>query len=199
MAKFEIQPVTEQVFQIAKNTWAIATEIPYTATKICGRKTEPVPIQPPTTLTLAPGCKIRLNSHILYAEEEETITEQPKFFTWNWNVSSLFPTMQPGEFSEALQSLHEYGQHIVAAADIVHQLKFKDYKDNLPTDLSNMASNPFHYVTVILVLIGIAVAIYIVYTKCFRPQNNNRNCNNNACNASAPPAYAMQPINFITK
>ena len=98
--------------------------------------------------------------------------------------------MEKGQFSEALQSLHDYGQHIVAAADIVHQLKFKDYKDNLPSDITSMATNPFHYLTTILVLVGIAIVIYIVYIKCIKNRKNN-------LPYPSAPAYPMHPLNPI--
>jgi len=58
--KFEITAAREQVFRLAHNKWAIATQKQFTTHQVCGKTRKPVTVGPGTTITLAPGCKIRL-------------------------------------------------------------------------------------------------------------------------------------------
>jgi len=63
------------VFRLAHNKWAIATQKQFTTHQVCGKDRKPVTVGPGTTITIEPGCKIRLQSHILTADtfEEEVI------------------------------------------------------------------------------------------------------------------------------
>jgi hypothetical protein len=112
---------------------------------------------------------------LLYAEQEETITIEPMHYTWNWNASALFPEISSDQFSTALQSLHEYGLHVVESSDIAHHLKFANFDMDIPDRITSMFTNPFNYVSIILVLVGISLALYFAY-KCF-------------CQNAQPPPY----------
>jgi len=54
--KFEIS--AEQVFRLAHNKWAIATQKQFTTHQVYGMNRKPVTVGPGTTITLEPGCKI---------------------------------------------------------------------------------------------------------------------------------------------
>jgi len=191
--KFEINPAKEQVFKLAFNKWAIATQKQYTTHQVCGKNRKPMTIGPGATISLEPGCKVRLQSHILTADTYEETEITPTYFNWNWNASQIFPDMEPHQFSQAMQSLNDYGLHIVDAADIAHHLKFENFNDPVPLTISNMFSNPLHYVTIAfasMALIFFVFKIYCVYQK--RTRNQLRAMLPAALAAhipSAPPAY----------
>jgi hypothetical protein len=69
--KFEISAAIEQVFRLAHNKWAIATQKQFTTYQVCGKNRKYVVVGPGTTITLEPGCKIQLQSHILIADTFE--------------------------------------------------------------------------------------------------------------------------------
>jgi len=45
----------------------------------------------------------------------------------------IFPDLEPQQFLQAMQSLNDYGLHIVDAAVIAHHLKFENFNDPTPT------------------------------------------------------------------
>ncbi len=63
-----------------------------------------------------------MQTHILTADTLEEIDIEPTYFTWNLNASQIFPDLAPSQFSQAIQSLKDYGIHIVDAADIAHHV-----------------------------------------------------------------------------
>jgi hypothetical protein len=101
----------------------------------------------------------------LTADNLEETTIEPTYFNWSWNASMIFPAMEPHQFSQAMQSLQEYGLHIVDAADIAHHLKFANFNDPTPQSISDHFRNPLHYVTMAVVGIMICVILYIIYTR----------------------------------
>jgi hypothetical protein len=54
----------------------------------------------------------------------------------------------------------------VDAADIGHHLKFSNFQDSIPSDITNMMSNPFNYMTTIIAFIIIGIILYVFY-KCY--------------------------------
>jgi hypothetical protein len=164
--KFEINPAREQVFKLAYNKWTIATQKQYTTYQVCGKNRRPMIISPGAIITLDPGCKVRLQTHILTADTLEEIEMTPTYFTWNWNASQIFPDLAPSQFSEAMQSLRDYGLHIVDAADIAHHLKFANFNDPTPKNISELFANPLHYLSIIVVFIVIVISTYLIYQNC---------------------------------
>ena len=126
--KFEIQSAKEQVFKLAYNKWSVATQRQYTTHQVCGKNRRPIIIGPGAIVTLNPGCKVRLENHILTADSFEEIEIEPTYFNWNWNASQIFPDLAPTQFSQAMQSLQDYGLHIVDTSDIAHHLKFSNFR-----------------------------------------------------------------------
>jgi len=161
--KFEIQQAKEQVFRLAYNKWSIATQQQYTTHTVCGKNRRPIVIGPGAIITLNPGCKVRLQTHILTADSLEEIDIEPTYFTWNWNASQIFPDLAPSQFSQAMQSLRDFGLHIVDAADIAHHLKFNNFNEPIPFEISSIFYNPMHIVTVV---ISIIIIVYFMYKLC---------------------------------
>ena len=158
--KFEIQNAKEQVFKLAYNKWSIATQKQYTTHMVCNKNRRPLIIGPGAIVTLNPGCKVRLETHILTADAFEEVEIEPTYFTWNWNASQIFPDLAPTQFSQAMQSLKDYGLHIVDAADIAHHLKFANFDGPVPFEISQLFSNPMHYITIIIAII---IIVYFAY------------------------------------
>ena len=163
--KFEIQSAREQVFKLAYNKWSVATQKQYTTHQVCGKNRRPIIIGPGAIVTLNPGCKVRLENHILTADSFEEIEIEPTYFNWNWNASQIFPELAPTQFSQAMQSLQDYGLHIVDAADIAHHLKFSNFNEPIPFEIAQLFNNPMHYVTIILSGIMIVYFVYKLFQK----------------------------------
>jgi hypothetical protein len=104
-----------------------------------------------------------LQTHILTADSLKEIDVEPTYFTWNWNASQIFPDLAPSQFSQAMQSLRDFGLHIVDAADIAHYLKFNNFNQPVPFEISSIFYNPMHIVTVV---ISIIIIIYLMYKLC---------------------------------
>ena len=175
--KFEIQQIREQVFQSSKNQWTIYTTNQFTTFTICPDKQDPTIhtntptiIQPSSTISLEPGCKIRLRKHIIYAETDEQTAVNPTFFTSTWNVSTIFPNTSPGQFSEALQSLHDYGLHIVDAADIAGHLKTSSAQST-----TAHFTNPLNYFGPLMALIALILISIWIFKKFWNKTSKNNN------------------------
>ena len=166
--KFEITAAKEQVFRLAHNKWAIATQKQFTTHQVCGKTRKPVTVGPGTTITLDPGCKIRLQSHILTADTLEEEVIETTHFSWTWNATQIFPDLEPQQFSKAMQSLNDYGLHIVDAADIAHHLKFENFNDPIPTSITDLFSNPMHSISLVffaIVILFLCYKLYMLYRK----------------------------------
>jgi hypothetical protein len=127
-----------------------------------------------------------LQSHILYAEEEEEAGIEPVLFSWKWNVTSVFPEVPLEQFSTAMQSLHQYGLHTIRATDIIQHLQTQKIAEQIPDFLSGLLKNPFNYSSGILTMASIALAIYF-FIRCLRQPLQMAN------QPTAPPA----PVQFI--
>jgi len=188
--KFEIQTSTEQVFRLAYNKWSIATQQQYTTHTVCGKIRRPIVIGPGAIVTLNPGCKVRLQSHILTADVLEEVEIEPTYFTWNWNASQIFPDLAPTQFSQAMQSLKDYGLHIVDAADIAHHLKFANFNEPIPWDIAQVFNNPMHIVTIVISCIIIIFLVYKIFQAWIHKFLKAKLPKNIAVHIpTAPPAY----------
>ena len=170
----------EQVFQLSRNKWQVYSMTSFSTTVVCDRTVKPIMIDFSTIIELDPGCKLRLQSHLLYAEHEDEITMSPMHFSWSWNASTLFSHTTQVKFSAALQSLQDYGLHVVDAADIAHHLKFNSFTDDIPSDITSLFSKPFNILSIILTLLIIIIIIVFAYRYYFRigtkiPLNNTSN------------------------
>jgi hypothetical protein len=97
--KFEITAVKEQVFRLANNKWAIATQKQFNTHQVCVKNRKPVTVGPGTTITLEPGCKIRLQLLILTADTFEEETIETTHFIWTWYATQIFLDLEPQQFS----------------------------------------------------------------------------------------------------
>ena len=181
--KFEIGTAKEQVFRLSHSKWAIATQKQFTTHQVCGKVRKPMTVGPGTTIALEPGCKVRLESHILSADSYEEEIIEPTYFNWNWNATNIFPDLEPQQFSKAMQSLNDYGLHIVDATDIAHHLKFENFNEPTPLSIANLFSNPMHYVTLVFAGCFILYLVYRVYLKY-------RKIIDSKLKATLPPALA---------
>jgi hypothetical protein len=127
---------------------------------------------------------MRLRNHIIYAEEEDTAVIETKAFSWNWNLEALFPMVNPEQFSTALNSLQEYGRHVVDAADIAHHLKLQNFQHDIPANMLSSLRNPMHYFSLVVMILIAVCIIFWVYKKLI----------SNAPPKYSPPEIPMQPF-----
>jgi len=93
--------------------------------------------------------------------EEEVI--ETTHFSWTWNASQIFPDLEPQQFSKAMQSLNDYGLHIIYAADIAHHLKFENFDETIPTSITDLFTNPMHSISLAFFGIVILLLCYKFY------------------------------------
>jgi len=66
-------------------------------------------VRPGTTITLEPGCKVKLQSHILTADTFEEEVVETTHFTLTWNATQIYHDLEPQQFLKAIKSLNGYG------------------------------------------------------------------------------------------
>ena len=118
----------------------------------------------------------------------------PTYFNWNWDASKIFPDLAPNQFSDAMQSLQNYGLHIVDAANIAHHLKFANFNEPTPKSILDLFDNPLHYVSVIIAFIIVIIGLYFGYQFCKGKIHDRLKATLPSAIAihippSAPPAY----------
>jgi hypothetical protein len=157
-------------------------------------------VGPGTTITLDPGCKIRLQSHILTADTLEEEVIETTHFSWTWNATQIFPDLEPQQFSKAMQSLNDYGLHIVDAADIAHHLKFENFNDPIPTSITDLFTNPMHSISLVFFAIAILFLCYKLY-KLYRKKIHEKlnpshfNCSAHSFSPVSSPTICAQSAN----
>ncbi len=70
-----------------------------------------------------------------------------------------------------MQSLNDYGLHIVDAADIAHHLKFENFNDPIPTSITDLFTNLMHSISLVFFAIVILFLCYKLY-KLYRKKIN---------------------------
>jgi hypothetical protein len=89
-----------------------------------------------------------------------------------------------------MQSLKDYGLHIVDAAYIAHHLKFANFNEPIPWDIAQVFNNPMHIVTVVISFIIIQFLVYKLFQAWIHKFLKAKLPKNIAVHIpTAPPAY----------
>jgi hypothetical protein len=68
--------------------------------------------------------------------------------------------MAPTQFSQAMQSIKDYGLHSVDAAIVAQHLKFPNFNEPIPSDIARVFNNLMHIVTMLILCIIILFLEY---------------------------------------
>jgi hypothetical protein len=123
---------------------------------ISGKSHETIFVKPISSISVNPGCKIYLKSHVIQPDTNQRSKFEIRHHSWEWDVQELFPTSN-------LSDSRKQGNHIVTAKDLQNIQKFETpeieewYKPN--------------YVAIISITMAILFTLYItfrVYKFCTR-------------------------------
>ena len=97
-----------------------------------------------------------------------------------------------------MQSLQDYGLHIVDASNIAYRLKFSNFNEPIPFEMAQLFNNPMHYVTIVLLGIMIVYFVYKGFQNWIHKELKAKLPTSIAAHIpSAPPAYVHNdPCSF---
>ncbi len=126
-----------QVFRLAHNKWAIATQKQFTTHQVCGKNRKP---------DQAPLLPLNLDARSDYIPTfwQPTLSRKRSLKLPIFLGPGIFPDFKSQQFSKAMQSLNDNGPHIVDAADIAHHLKFENFNEPIPTSITDLFTNRMH-------------------------------------------------------
>jgi len=89
----------------------------------CERSHETIIIIPISTITVEPGCKLQLKSHLIQPDTNQRSQFQIRHHAWNWDIQLLFPTANLSLIADKLLTLRKEGAKFVTAQNL-RNLKF---------------------------------------------------------------------------
>ncbi len=84
MCKFKVAEASQQISELAENTWAVYSTGTINMNQVCQAKNmiQTCQINPGYTVTVEPICYIQTMDHVISADESETIEIQKKTMDW---------------------------------------------------------------------------------------------------------------------
>ena len=84
----------------------------------CEKTHETVFIKPISSITVQPGCKIYLKSHVIQPDTNQRSSFEIRHHAWEWDIQQLFPTSNLSDIAEELLELRKQGNFLVTAKDL---------------------------------------------------------------------------------
>jgi hypothetical protein len=136
--KFKVAEASEQIFELAENTWAV-----YSTGTRHARSTQDI-------WSVGPGCYIWTMDHVISADESEMIEIQKKTMDWTGELAELFGRANTEGIHTAIQGLRTK-----------YNGEFDDSK--LFKDLDQIQPAEAHWTfTSTSAMTGIALAIFLI-------------------------------------
>ena len=124
--QFELGETREHVFQTGPTQWLVSAPDTFTSVMQCEKSHETIFIKPLSSITVNPGCKLRLRSHVIQPDTNQRQTYEIRHHSWNWNIENLFPTSNMSEIANELIELRRKGNYLVSATDLQQIQKFTE-------------------------------------------------------------------------
>ncbi len=159
--KFKVAEASEQIFELAENTWAVYSTGTINTNQVCqARNTiQTRQINSGDTVTVEPGCYIRTMDHVISADESETIEIQKKTMDWTGELAELFGRANTKGIHMAIQGLRTKYNGEFDASEL-----FKELDQIKPVETHWTFTSP-------AAMIGIALALFLIgmliWKKCF--------------------------------
>jgi hypothetical protein len=159
--KFKVAEASEQIFELAENTWAVYSIGTINMNQVCqARNTiQTRQINSGDTVMVEPGCYIRTMDHVISADESETIEIQKKTMDWTGELAELFGRANTEGIHTAIQGLRKKYNGEFDASELFKELDQIQPAKTLWTFTSPAA------------MIGIALVLFLVgmliWKKCF--------------------------------
>jgi len=84
----------------------------------CEKSHETIIINPSSTITVEPGCKLHLKLYLIPPDTNQRSQIQVRHHTWNWDIQLLFPTANLTLIGDKLITLREQGSKFVTAQNL---------------------------------------------------------------------------------
>lgn len=161
--QFELGETKEHVFQTAPSQWLVSAPETFSSVLQCEKSHETIFIKPISSITVEPGCKLYLKSHVIQPDTNQRSSFEIRHHSWNWDIQHLFPTSNLTDIAQELVELRKQGNFIVSAKDLQGLQKFSDSEIDAWFGPNYVAIGVI--VLAVLFLIFIAYKIYKWWTK----------------------------------
>ena len=160
---FELGETREHVFQTGPSQWLVSAPETFSSVLQCEKSHETIFVKPISSITVNPGCKLYLKSHVIQPDTNQRSKFEIRHHSWEWDVQQLFPTSDLSEIANELIELRKQGNHIVTAKDLQNIKKFEQ------PDIDEWFKP--NYVAIISITMAILFTLYItfrIYKFCTR-------------------------------
>ncbi len=123
--QFQLGETKETVFQTGPTQWLVSAPEQFASIIQCERSHETIIINPISTITVEPGCKLQLKSHLIQPDTNQRLQFQIRHHAWNWDIQLLFPTANLSLIANKLLTLRKEGAKFVTAQSL-KDLKFSE-------------------------------------------------------------------------
>ena len=125
---FELAETKEHVFQTGPSQWLVLAPQTFFSVMQCEKSHDTIFIKPISSITVNPGCKLYLKSHVIQPYTNQRSTFEIRHHAWEWDIKHLSPTSNLTDIAEELVELRKQGSFIVTAKDLQNIQKFEDNK-----------------------------------------------------------------------
>jgi hypothetical protein len=116
--QFELGETKEHVFQTGPSQWLVSAPQTFSSVMQCEKSHDTIFIKPISSITVDPGCKLYLKSHVIQPDSNQRSTFEIRHHSWEWDIKHLFPTSNLTDIAEELVQLRKQGSFIVTAQDL---------------------------------------------------------------------------------
>ncbi len=208
LCKFEIAPITEQIYQLEKHHFLVYLPAPLTVPIRCrnGTTTEKHLSKGHQEVFISPGCKAEFHQHKIMTDTSITFPADVIHFEWVWDQIKITNFMDPINLPSDLVKLAETGISRPTLADLQFMAltEQKIAKMVKPEDwgLSFIHTLGSGTLGVCLIIVAVFIA-YKCYQKCKKSDSDSAeqklNINIFNCGRSAPPISVItkQPVTHL--
>ena len=169
ICRFEVVPISERVYQLKKNWFAVFLPAPATVPLKCrnGTVTDLHLARGPSRFHLSPGCEATFAQHHVFADLSIKMPAETLHFNWEWDPLDLLHMPQK-EISQELARLREFGIYRPVLTDL--QYRSSEQQQGAYFNFSHM----LHFIgNAILITVILIAAIWILY-RCIRWRRSRR-------------------------
>ncbi len=150
--QFQLEETKETVFQTGPTQWLVSAPQQFASIIQCEKSHETIIINPVSTITVKPGCKLQLKAHLIQPDTNQWLQFQIRHHAWNSDIQYLFPTSNLSLIANELITLREQGAKFVTAQNL-RGIKFSE------KEISQWFSQ--NYIAIVCIIIAIIFFLYL--------------------------------------
>ena len=152
---FELGETREHVFQTGPSEWLVSAPQTFSSVMQCEKTHETVFIKPISTITVQPGCKIYLKSHVIQPDTNQRSSFEIRHHSWEWDIKHLFPSSNLSDIADELLELRKQGNFLVTAKDLQTIKPFEE------TEIAQWFKP--NYIAIGVITLAVLFVIYLAY------------------------------------